>query len=79
MSVKEEIRGQIIGALAGARFPIDSPAALLGAFPNGADTKCKSGEVEMSAGDAGKLLTADDFPFTSAEQIADTILKRAGL
>jgi hypothetical protein len=33
----------------------------------------------MTAGEAGKLLNADDFPFQSAEQVADTILSRAGL
>ena len=79
MSVKEEIRGQIIGALASARFPIATPEGLLAAFPNGADTKCKAGDVEMTAGQAGQLLKANDFPFRSAEQVADTILSRAGL
>ncbi len=34
MSVKKDIRGQIIGALAGASFPINTPEALLAAFPN---------------------------------------------
>ena len=79
MSVKDDIRGQIIGALSGAKFPITSPEALLAAFPQGAATRCKSGDVEMTAGDAGKLLKAEDFPFTSAEQVADTILARAGM
>lgn len=79
MSVKEEIRGQIIGALGTASFPIATPEALLAAFPSGAETKCKAGDVEMTAGQAGKLLNADDFPFQSAEQVADTILSRAGL
>lgn len=79
MSVKEEIRGQIVGALAGASFPIDSPEALLAAFPNGADTTCQAGDVSMTAGEAGKLLQPGDFPFQSAEQVADTILSRAGM
>ena len=79
MSVKEEIRGQIIGALSGAKFPIALPEALLAAFPRGAATTCKSGDVEMTAGEAGKLLKAEDFPFKSAEQVADTILNRAGM
>ena len=30
MSVKEEIHAQIVGALAGAKFPIETPEALLG-------------------------------------------------
>jgi len=79
MSVKNEIRKQIINALSGAQFPIATPKALLEAFPHGADTKCKSGNIEMTAGEAGTLLNSDDFPFTSAEQVADTILERAGL
>ncbi len=34
MSVKEDIRAQIIGALAHAKFPIDTPEALFGSFPD---------------------------------------------
>ena len=79
MSAKDEIRTQIVGALSEAEFPISSPEALLAAFPNGADTTCKAGDVEMTAGDAGKLLTSEDFPFRSAEHVADTILSRAGM
>jgi hypothetical protein len=33
----------------------------------------------MTAGEAGKLLKPEDFPFKDAEQVADTILKRAGM
>lgn len=79
MSVKEDIRAQIIGALAGAKFPIETPEALLASFPDGAETTCKSGDVELKAGDAGKVLTADDFPFKSAEDVAEVIVTRAGL
>jgi len=79
MSVRETIKNQIIGALEGAKFPIATPEALLAAFPAGADTKCKAGDLEVTAGEAGKLLTAGDFPFTSAEQVAETIVSRAGL
>lgn len=79
MSVKDEIRQQIVGALATASFPIGTPDGLLAAFPLGAETKCRSGEVEVTAGQAVQLLKTDDFPFQSAQQVADTILKRAGL
>jgi hypothetical protein len=79
MSVKEEIRAQIVGALAGAKFPIETPEKLLGSFPDGAQTTCKSGDVVLTAGDAGKVLTADDFPFKSAQEVADVIVDRAGL
>lgn len=79
MGVKEEIHAQIVGALAGANFPLETPEALLNSFPDGAETTCKSGDVELKAGDAGKVLTADDFPFKSAQDVADVIVERAGL
>ncbi|HIH85498.1 MTH865 family protein [Methanoculleus sp.] len=79
MNVKEEIRAQIIGALAGAKFPIGTPEELLAAFPDGAKTRCKAGDVEMTAGEAGSLLKSEDFPFKTPEQVADTILSRAGM
>jgi len=79
VDVKKEIRAQIVGALKGAKFPIRTPAALLGAFPMGAETTCQAGSVKMTAGEAGKLLKPGDFPFKNAEQVADTIVKRAGM
>jgi hypothetical protein len=79
MSVKEDIHSQILGGLANATFPINTPEDLLAAFPAGADTTCKSGDVEVTAGEAGKLLTAEDFPFDNAKQIADILVERAGL
>lgn len=79
MGVKEEIGAQITGALAGADFPIETPEKLISAFPEGAETTCKSGSLEITAGEAGKLLKTDDFPFESAESVADIIMERAGL
>ncbi|MBE0524740.1 MAG: MTH865 family protein [Methanosarcinales archaeon] len=79
MSVRDEIHAQIVGGLAGAKFPINTPEQLLAAFPDGANTTCKAGDLEVTAGDAGKLLTTGDFPFKSAKQVADTIVERAGL
>ncbi|MBS4025082.1 MAG: hypothetical protein KGZ96_05335 [Clostridia bacterium] len=79
MTVRQTIKDQIIGALKGANFPIATPGDLLAAFPNGADTTCKAGDLEVTAGEAGKLLTGDDFPFNSAEEVAETIVSRANL
>ncbi|CEA12865.1 MAG: MTH865 family protein [Methanobacterium formicicum] len=79
MGVKEEIHAQIVGALAGASFPLATPEELLSAFPDGAETTCKSGDVELKAGDAGGVLTPDDFPFKSAKDVADVIVERTGL
>jgi hypothetical protein len=78
-SVKEQIHAQISGALAGAKFPVKTPADLIAAFPNGAATTCQVGDLKMTAGDAGKLLKATDFPFKSAKAVADVIVERAGL
>lgn len=77
MDVKTELKKQIVGALAGTKFPIGSPQDLLAAFPNGADTTCQCGDVNLRAGDAGAVLKASDFPFRSAEAVAETILSRA--
>ncbi|MGA8830888.1 MAG: MTH865 family protein [Desulfomonilaceae bacterium] len=58
MSIKEDIRNQIIGAR--ASFPIGTPEVLLAALPPGPNTKCKLREIEMTAGEAGKLLKSCD-------------------
>jgi len=79
MSIKEDIHSQIEGALANATFPIKTPGELIAAMPDGADTKCKSGDFEVTAGEAGALLTAEDFPFKSAKQVADTLVEKAGI
>jgi hypothetical protein len=79
MTVRDEIHGQIVGALKGAKFPINTPQELLAAFPAGASTTCKAGDLEVTAGEAGKLLTAEDFPFEDVKKVADTIVDRAGL
>ncbi len=60
-------------------FLLIPPEELLAAFPAGADTTCRSGDLEVTAGEAGKLLTPADFPFRDAKKVADTIVERAGL
>ncbi len=79
MTVRDEIHAQIIAGLKGAKFPIKTPEELLAAFPAGAATTCKAGDLEVTAGEAGKLLTPADFPFKDAKQVADIIVDRAGL
>jgi hypothetical protein len=78
-SVKDQIHAQIAGALAGTKFPIKTPGDLIAAFPNGAETTCQVGDLKMTAGEAGKLLKASDFPFKNAKAVADIIVERAGL
>ncbi|SHE28590.1 CRP/FNR family transcriptional regulator, anaerobic regulatory protein [Desulfofundulus australicus DSM 11792] len=65
--------------VANMAFPIHTPEELLAAFPQGAETTCQAGGLKMTAGEAGKLLKAGDFPFKSAEEVAETIVDRAGL
>ncbi|MDG6244827.1 MAG: MTH865 family protein [Methanolobus sp.] len=79
MSVKEDIHSQIVGGFANATFPINTPEKMLTAFPAGADTTCRSGDVSVTAGEAGGLLKESDFPFKSAKEVADVIVERAGL
>ena len=79
LSVREQIHAQISGALAGAKFPVKTPKDLIAAFPDGADTTCQVGDLKMTAGEAGKLLKAADFPFKNAKAVADVIVDRAGL
>jgi hypothetical protein len=79
MSAKEEIKNQIIEALAEAKFPIKTPDELFNALPDGPNTVCKSGNVILKASDAGEVLSGDDFPFKSAEDVASTIVNKAGL
>lgn len=45
----------------------------------GAESKCQAGDVEVTAGLAVQLIKTDDLPFRSVEQVAETILSRAGL
>jgi len=78
-SVKDQIHAQISGALKGAKLPIATPEDLIAAFPAGAETTCQVGDLKMTAGEAGKLLKASDFPFRSAKAVADIIVNRAGL
>jgi hypothetical protein len=79
MNVKEEIRSQFIGALSGAKFLIYTPEELLNAMSAGADTRCEAGDFAVTAEEAGYLLEYEDYPLSSAEQAADTIVERAGL
>jgi len=79
LSAREQIHAQITGALKGAKFPVRTPKDLIAAFPDGANTTCQVGDLKMTAGEAGKLLKAADFPFRSAKAVADIIVERAGL
>ena len=69
MGLKEEIHAQIVGALAGASFPLTTPEELLSAFPDGAETTCKYGDFELKAGDAGTVLTLMIFHLSQRKRL----------
>ncbi len=79
MGIKEDIRGQILAALHGATFPINSPQELFAILPPEKETVCPSGNVRMTSGEVQRILKEGDFPFKNANQAADVILKRAGI
>jgi len=60
-------------------LPIQTPEELLQAMSAGADTCCKAAVISMSPELAEYLLEYEDFPLSSAEDAADTIVERAGL
>jgi len=79
MSVREEVYEQILEILKDAKFPIDTFEELIAALPEGLDTTCKIGDVEVTAAEAKSLITDKDFPFKDAKQVAELMVERAGL
>lgn len=79
MSVKEEVYEQIIAILKDAKFPINTMDELIAALPEGLDTTCIIGDVEVTAREAESLITEKDFPFKDSKRVADLLIERAGL
>ncbi len=79
MNVKEEVYEQILEILKDAKFPINTMEELIAALPEGLDTTCRIGDVEVTAKEAENLITEKDFPFKDAKHVADTMVERAGL
>jgi len=79
MEVREEVHEQILEILKGAKFPINTLDELIAALPEGLDTTCRIGDVEVTAAEAKSLITDRDFPFKDAKQVADLMVERAGL
>ncbi len=79
LEVRKELQGEIVAALQGAKFPIETSEDLLKAFPQGPGTTCQAGGIKLTAAEASRILKKGDFPFKSADQVANTIIKRAGL
>jgi hypothetical protein len=79
MSVKEEVYEQILAILKDAKFPINMMDELIAALPEGLDTTCIIGDVEVTAREAEGLITEKDFPLKDANQVADLMVERAGL
>ncbi|HII91669.1 MAG TPA: hypothetical protein HA262_05735 [Methanosarcina sp.] len=79
MGVKEEVYEQILEILKNAKFPINTMDELIAALPEGLETTCMIGDVEVTAREAQSLVTEKDFPFKDAKQVADLLIERAGL
>lgn len=79
MGVREEVYEQIIEILKNAKFPINTLEELIAALPEGLDTTCKIGDVEVTAAEARCLINDKDFPFKDAKQVANLMVERAGL
>ena len=79
MEVREEVHGQILEILKGAKFPINTLEELIAALPEGLDTTCMIGDTEVTAAEARSLITEKDFPFKDAKHVADLLVERAGL
>ena len=57
MNVKEEVYEQILEILKDAKFPINTMEELIAALPEGLDTTCRIGDVEVTAKEAENLIT----------------------
>lgn len=79
MGVKEEVYEQILEILKDVKFPINTMDELIAALPEGLDTTCRIGDVEVTAREAQSLVTEKDFPFKDAKHVADLMVERAGL
>lgn len=79
MSVRDEVHEQILEILKDAKFPINTLEELIAALPEGLDTTCRIGDVEVTAAEARSLITGKDFPFKDAKHVADLMVERAGL
>jgi hypothetical protein len=79
MGVKEEVYEQILEILKDAKFPINTMDELIAALPEGLDTTCMIGDVEVTAREAEGLITEKDFPLKDAKHVAGLMVERAGL
>jgi hypothetical protein len=79
MNVKEEVYEQILAILKDTKFPINSMEEMIAALPEGLDTTCMIGDVEVTASEVQSLITEKDFPFKNAKHVADLLIERAGL
>lgn len=79
MGVKEEVYEQILEILKDVKFPINTMDEFIAVLPEGLDTTCRIGDVEVTAREAQSLVTEKDFPFKDAKHVADLLIERAGL
>lgn len=80
MSIREELFQHWMVALKGVKFPVSSKQDVYAGLPKGSDGNLTyQGLVVCNVGELfEKFLKPTDFPLSSAEELANTILDRAG-
>jgi hypothetical protein len=76
MCDKDEIHSQIVETLENTAFPKNSHEELIKSLPEGINTFYRAENIVMTAGAADKFIKETDFPFKSAEEVADIIVDR---
>ena len=76
MCDKDEIHSQIVQTLENTSFPKKSYKEIIESLPEGVDTFYRAENIVLTAGAAEKFLKKTDFPFKTAEEVADVIVDR---
>lgn len=73
--VRADLREQFLEAFDGADYPVESQMDLVPVLPDGPTTTFEAGDVRVTAMElAAKLGGEQEFPYESADSLADDIL-----
>lgn len=75
MSVKEELKEQLVTEFSGADYPVDNQLDFIPTFSNGVSTKFEVDDIELTVMEISTLSGAD-FPYESAEEVSEDIIER---
>ena len=76
MCDRDEIHTQIVYTLKNTVFPKKSLKDLIESLPEGINTFYRAENIMLTAGAAEKFIKEADFPFKTAEEVADVIVDR---